>query len=1807
MTTFPSHWTAQREGLGLPPSLGVGPLIAPSRTSTQPGTPFEDPSRWHEPRGSRHAGRTTRAGIAFATALCLVIGTGIAGAAVGDFASRQTGDWNVVATWCKFLTGTATFVNGNTAVTGVGTLFTTQLVAGDVLMLQGSTGTILGTVSSITDATHLTLTSGANGAGSGAYGKEATPTSADGAITILTGHTVTVTANVTVDQVTVNAGGQVTVNNGITWTVANGTGTDVTINGTLNVNGTLNTQATTTMSVGSGGNLNINNGATATGTSISTISVTGNLTLNGNATYTISRGNGGDVITVNSGGVVTVNDTAQIIIGSVATAAMTVASGGQVIVGPSAVIKGTSSAIGTFTLSSGASLSIGSTAGIVLASSGASGNIQTSVRTFNTGANYTYNGTAAQATGDGLPATVNNLTINNASGVNISANDVIVSGTLALTNGEFCICGYGLTLNGAIATTAGTLRGGGFTAITFGGSGASTSLPAVANGISTLTVNRANGISLGGSNTVVTLTLTSGALSIGANTLTISGAISTSSGSLTGGATSNITFSGSGASTTLPAVANGLNDLTINRATGISLGADATVGGTLTLTSGALSIGANTLTINGAISTSSGSLTGGATSNITFGGSGASTTLPAVTNGLNNLTLNRANGISLGADSTIAGTLTLTSGALSIGANTLTINGAISTSSGSLTGGASSNITFGGSGASTALPAVTSGLNNLTINRANGISLGGDVTVGGTLTLTSGALSIGANTLTINGAISATSGSLTGGSSSNISIGGSGASTTLPAVTLNNLTMNRPNGITLGGNVTVGGTLTLSSGNITASSFPLALGTSAAISQTSGYVIGYLRKDFSGAVSFVFTVGTANGYSPVDVNGSATGAQGLTVSATQSCHPSMYDCTHALQRYWTLTPTADFGLTLDLTFHYLAGDVQGTESAYYIVKYSGGWSFPDLQSVDPGTHTGTVSGVTSFSDWTLAEGSAPTAVKLISLSATEQGGKVLVSWRTGFEVDNLGFHVYREQGGERVRVTPSLVAGSALFAGVGTALTAGRSYAWWDPAPVAGASYWLEEWDLSGEKRWHGPVVVEPGPVGADAQGVGGASGSSVKATSAVVPARLLATLGAAPAPAHTVRRKLRRGVESGEDRLAVQWGLAAGAAVKILVSGEGWYRVSQEELVMAGLDPGVDASRLQLFTDGQQVPILVDAREQGRFSPGDRIEFYGLGLDTPASGVRVYWLVVGADAGERIQEEDGVGSWPSGPPSFPSEVERADRTLYVPAVLNGEASNFFGAVVTTTPVSEVVQVRHLDRSGAGALAVRLQGGTAGPHQVGVELNGNRVGTLTWTGMTTGELAIPLGPGMAFEGDNVVTLTAEGGDGDVSLVDVVRLRYAHKWEADGEALACTLDGFQKVTITSFVSEKVRVFDITDAMRPQQVVGEVSGSGGEYAVQFGVPEAGERTVLAVGTGAVLHPVGVLANRPAAWHSASPGADLVIIAHRSLLASVEPLRALREGQGVKVAVVDVEDVYDEFSYGEKDPQAIRDFMGWARRSWARAPRFLLLVGGASYDPRGYLGLAGADLVPTKLVDTKYMETASDDWFVDFDGDGIGDIPVGRLPVGRVDRATAVVAKIVAYERSAPGSTALLVADADDSENDFEGMSERVKTALPASVAPTSVYRGQLGDAAAASELASQLASGQSLVHYAGHGTVDAWHGGLLTAAQVAALHNEQLPFVVTMTCLNGFFQDPSQQSLAQAWLEARGGAVAVWASSALTESAAQAPLDEALVRLLFPAQGPQPTLGEATRAAKASSSNPDVRTTWILFGDPSARLK
>jgi len=156
---------------------------------------------------------------------------------------------------------------------------------------------------------------------------------------------------------------------------------------------------------------------------------------------------------------------------------------------------------------------------------------------------------------------------------------------------------------------------------------------------------------------------------------------------------------------------------------------------------------------------------------------------------------------------------------------------------------------------------------------------------------------------------------------------------------------------------------------------------------------------------------------------------------------------------------------------------------------------------------------------------------------------------------------------------------------------------------------------------------------------------------------------------------------------------------------------------------------------------------------------------------------------------------------------------------------------------------------------------------------------------------------------------------------------------------------------------------------------------------------------------------------------------------------------------------------------------------------------------------------------------------------------------------------------------------------------------------------INRGDLPPDQVRSEIIAGIDQGPLIVNYVGHGSTQVWTGsGILSASDVPTLTNgKKVPFFVTMTCLNGLFQDVHTDSLAEALMKADGGgAVAVWASSGLTEPDPQAMIDQQLMRLLF-SNGQSPMLGDAVRGAKQATTDLDVRRTWIFFGDPTMRIR
>jgi hypothetical protein len=834
---------------------------------------------------------------------------------------------------------------------------------------------------------------------------------------------------------------------------------------------------------------------------------------------------------------------------------------------------------------------------------------------------------------------------------------------------------------------------------------------------------------------------------------------------------------------------------------------------------------------------------------------------------------------------------------------------------------------------------------------------------------------------------------------------------------------------------------------------------------------------------------------------------------------------------------------------------------------------------------------------------APTEVKLANFSAKTDGAETLITWQTGFEVNNLGYVLYREDAeGGRTQVTPSVIAGSALIAGPEMRMQAGMSYAWWEHNDQLGNRYWLEAIDLKGGREMFGPFVNEPGSLRA-ARPARSKLLNELTGGDEWKREREFPTMAGTTATSRKPRSgSLSNRAQDFPGDPTTQFELAADPqAVKLEIPRSGWYGVSRAELVAAGLPAGVANSNLQLYLRGVEVPIEVSEADGS-------VQFYGQGLDTLESGTNVYWLRAGGAPGLRIHQlvERGAANGLAAPNNFPMTVERRDRIVYFSSLLNGEGNNFFGPVLAANPVSQTLDVRYLDlvAGGNASLEVSVVGLTLQPHQVQVQLNGTTIGVINSNNREQPVWSVPVKRSLLQEGQNVVTLQSVGGDGDVSLTDYVRLSYPRQYRAMNGASEFSVAAGAFVQITGFAGPKVRVLDITDPNRPQ--IADFYGEGNDqngYSVNLSAAGSDRRLSALEAGRAPLPVVGVEGNQPSHLNASDRDRhQLIMIAPAALHDGLMPLIEQRRGQGIDTKLVDVQDVYDEFSYGVHTAQAIKSFLARTQTAWAGPPSYVLLVGDSTYDPRNYLQQGDNDLVPTKLVDTDFMETASDEWLVDFDNDSIAELSIGRLPVRTLAELSVVVAKLLIYDQQQPEPQrrALMVSDTE-----FVAVSDQVRTAIPSDVSVSTVYRGSDTDGALHQQLLDRLNSGPAIVNFTGHGQVGVWTGGgLFSTADAWTLTNNRPSVFVMLSCLNNFSHDAYQDSLGEALLKSEHGAAAVWGSSGITYSDPQAVM---ALRFYQEYGVGGIRLGDAIRQAKSATYSDDVRRTWLLFGDPTMRLR
>ena len=676
------------------------------------------------------------------------------------------------------------------------------------------------------------------------------------------------------------------------------------------------------------------------------------------------------------------------------------------------------------------------------------------------------------------------------------------------------------------------------------------------------------------------------------------------------------------------------------------------------------------------------------------------------------------------------------------------------------------------------------------------------------------------------------------------------------------------------------------------------------------------------------------------------------------------------------------------------------------------------------------------------------------------------------------------------------------------------------------------------------------------------------------------------------------------------------GVVARLVTRENGLYSVGYGEIFQGSRGLGVPVSALRLSRQGKSVLFHIEPAGDS-FAPGSRLYFVGEGADANPYGREAVYELERSGGGDPMEV---ASASPSGEETgyYREHLKLEEQRFYQAGLLDAPDLWLWDVLFAPVTKSYPFELEGVVANGEGArLSVWLQGvsdfGADPDHHLRVYVNGSFWAEASWNGKKPQRVEGELGAGVLREGENLVEIENVGDTGaaySMVMLDRIELDYPRqifaragglrgRWSQSGVA---TLQG---------VGSLARVLDVTDKQEPRWLSGAETTADG--AVRFRA-EAG-RSYLAVSEEAVLRPE-VRRPKSASWKRVRAGADYLVIGPQAFLTEAEPLLELRRGQGLRVKAVAVEDLYEEFGFGESRPEALREFLQYAYHRWPQPTlRYVLLLGDATYDFKDYLGTGVVNRVPALLVKTSYLWTASDPTLAAVNGDDIlPDLAIGRLPAADAEELRAMVAKILAFEASETLDSApvALVTDNPDAAGDFVANAEEIAAGVLAGRDVRKLHLTELGTSAMRESIVETFDSGASLVSYIGHGGIHLWADeNLFDAGGVASLAPQpKQPLLLTVNCLNGYFHFPYFNSLAEEILKAPAkGAVAAFSPSGLSLNAPAHQFHKLLLEEIF--NQPHRRLGDAVLAAQAAyaatGSLPELLTIYHLFGDPAMRIR
>ncbi|MFA6233960.1 MAG: C25 family cysteine peptidase [Bacteroidota bacterium] len=725
-------------------------------------------------------------------------------------------------------------------------------------------------------------------------------------------------------------------------------------------------------------------------------------------------------------------------------------------------------------------------------------------------------------------------------------------------------------------------------------------------------------------------------------------------------------------------------------------------------------------------------------------------------------------------------------------------------------------------------------------------------------------------------------------------------------------------------------------------------------------------------------------------------------------------------------------------------------------------------------------------------------------------------------------------------------------------------------------------------------------------------------------------------------------------------WNPSSARALRFDVHTDGLLRIDGAWLRAAGTDPAtLIPSQIKLVRLGKEIPLVRQGLEDGSFDDGDYLVFFG---ERPYDGPyrllpapdgpyperlyryadsTAYWLLLDGDPAAilptrpflspasndtldwlyqtvHIEEDRNFTVFGANIDRVNSFGWSAEKT-WIQAILARESALTLPFVLPVLQEGEPAYytIKLAGYQGEPAVSpnhsVRLRVGTAEPRDSIQFDPGEQV---LFAGV------IP--PGELTEGANDLRIESVPRVARYSAVafDWADLDYPCRLDADNGVLKFhdlqrAPEGKHLLALQGFTSPDLLTLSRRGGSWAKLEPRVVADGAGGYTLLLCDTLTEHLTIVASEIGRIpAAPIGRL-------HSGSDplarSADYLILTHGSLLPAASSYASFIAGEyGVSTAVVDVKDVYDAFSYGMFNPEALRLYLRTLSRL-GRAPRFLFLAGDANIDYKRLTGSFRENLVPS------YGNPASDCALASFDEDGTAqEFPVGRLPVRLGSELEAYQQRHQKYRDTEPdiwNKTSIHFSGGEYYENDTElsyyrninlDLIENLVRPAPFAGRATHFYKTAEppSDFGPVSEqfVRDRIAEGGLFISYVGHSATTTWDNSISDPAQLANASGRG-SLITDFGCSSARFAEPDVASFAEKCVvPVNAQAIAYIGNAAFGYRASSASFPRIFYRQLL--QDGIHDLGEAHRRARKelldtygrNQANLNAVTMSTLIGDP-----